>query len=80
MQSYVLSRYSDETIHKKDVKYRGVYLKKNTGQQSHYRVDYTWEVWRFKGSDEGACSVEIGYDVAKDSWELIKGCEEALDE
>ena len=79
VQSYVLSRYSDETIHKKDVKYKGVYLKKNTGEQSHYRVDYKWEVWRFKGIDEGACSVEIGYDVAKDSWGLIKGCEDASD-
>ncbi len=75
MESYVLAKYSDETIHKKDIKYQRVHLKENTGRQSNYTVDYTWEVWRFKGIDEGACSVEIAYDVAKDSWKLIKGCE-----
>ncbi len=75
VESYVLSKYSDEAIHKKDVKYKRVNLKKNTSKQSNYTVDYTWEIWRFKGIDEGACSVEIAYDVVKDSWKLIKGCE-----
>jgi hypothetical protein len=74
VESFVLSKYSDEAIHKKDIKYRRVNLKSNTGKRSSYRVDYTWEVWRFKGIAEGACSVEIDYDVAKDSWELVKGC------
>ena len=74
VESFVLSKYSDEAIHKKDIKYRRVNLKSNTGKRSSYSVDYTWEVWRFKGIAEGACSVEIDYDVAKDSWELIKGC------
>ena len=68
-------KYSDETIHKKDIKYQRVNLKNNTSKQSLYMVDYKWEVWRFKGIDEGACSVEIAYDVAKNSWEVIKGCE-----
>ncbi|MFC1876466.1 protein kinase [Thermodesulfobacteriota bacterium] len=75
VESYVLSKYSDEAIHKKDIKYQRIHLKENTSEQSNYMVDYTWEVWRFKGIDEGACSVEIVYKVAKDSWELIKGCE-----
>jgi len=75
VESYVLSKYSDETIHKKDIKYQRVNLKNNTSNQSSYVVDYKWEVWRFKGVDEGACSVEIAYDVAKDSWKLVKGCE-----
>lgn len=74
VESYVLSKYSDEAIHKKDIKYQRIHLEKNTRQQSQYRVDYKWEVWRFKGISEGACSVEIAYDVAKDSWKLIKGC------
>ena len=75
VESYVMSKYSDEAIHKKHIKYKRVNLKKNTSKQSSYTVDYTWEVWRFKGIDEGACSVVIAYDVVKDSWKLIKGCE-----
>ena len=75
VESYVLTKYSDATIHKKDIKYQRIQLEKNTSMQSQYRVDYKWEVWRFKGIDEGACSVEIAYDVVKDSWKLIKGCE-----
>jgi len=75
VESYVLAKFSDETIHKKDIKYQRVHLKENTGKRSKYTVDYTWEIWRFKGIDQGACSVEIAYDVARDSWELIKGCE-----
>jgi serine/threonine protein kinase/cbb3-type cytochrome oxidase subunit 3 len=75
VESYVLSKYSDETIHKKDIKYQRIHLQKNTSKQSIYRVDYKWEVWRFKGIDEGACSVEIAYDAAMDSWKFIKECE-----
>ena len=75
VESHVMLKYSDETIHKKDIKYQRVNLKNNTSKQSLYMVDYKWEVWRFKGIDEGACSVEIAYDVAKNSWEIIKGCE-----
>ncbi|MDX2446480.1 MAG: protein kinase [Desulfobacterales bacterium] len=75
VESYVLSKYSNETFHKKDIKYQRVTLKNNTSRQSSYVVDYTWEVWRFKGVDEGACSIEIVYDVAKDSWKLVQGCE-----
>jgi len=76
VEFYLLSKYSDETIHKKDIKYRRVTLKNSTSMQSSYVVDYTWEVWRFKGVDEGACSVEIAYDVAKDSWKRVHGCDE----
>lgn len=75
VESHVMQKYINETIHKKDIKYQRVNLKNNTSKQSLYMVDYKWEVWRFKGIDEGACSVEIAYDVAKDSWVLIKGCE-----
>jgi serine/threonine protein kinase/cbb3-type cytochrome oxidase subunit 3 len=75
VESYVSSKYSGEAIHKKDIKYQRIHLKENTSKQSTYMVDYKWEVWRFKGVDEGACSVEIAYDVTKDSWGLIKGCE-----
>ena len=75
VESYVWSKYGDEAIHKKDIKYQRIHLKENTSKQSTYMVDYKWEVWRFKGVDEGACSVEIAYDVTKDSWGLIKGCE-----
>ena len=75
VESYVLSKYSDETIHKQDIKYKGLNLKNNTSKQSRYMVDYTWEVWRFKGIEEGVCSVVIAYDVVTDSWELIEGCE-----
>jgi hypothetical protein len=75
VESYVVSKFSDEAIHKKDIKYQRIRLDKNTHQQSQYRVDYKWEVWRFKGISEGVCSIEIAYDVAKESWKLIKGCE-----
>ena len=36
VESYVLSKYSDEAIHKKDIKYQRINLKKNTSKQSSY--------------------------------------------
>jgi serine/threonine protein kinase/cbb3-type cytochrome oxidase subunit 3 len=75
VEAYVMSAYADTTIHKKDIKYQRVNLIKNTNKQSRYTVEYKWEVWRFKGIDEGACSIEIAYDVTKDVWELMDGCE-----
>ena len=80
VESYVLSKYSDEAIHKKDIKFRRISLKENTSARSSYVVDYQWEVWRFKGIEEGVCSVEIAYDVTKNAWEILKGCNEALDQ
>jgi len=75
VQAHVISRYADEVIHKKDIQYLSVSLQQNDSSKSVYAVEYRWEVWRFKGVDEGRCTIEITYEVSKDSWTLVKGCE-----
>jgi len=75
VDSHVMSKYGDETIHKKDIKYQRIDLKSNTSKKSSYLIDYIWEIWLFKGIEEGACSIEIAYDVARDKWEIVQGCE-----
>ncbi len=75
VDAYVMSKFGGETIHKKDIKYKRLKLAESTGSKSRYHVDYTWEIWLFKGITEGTCSIDMAYEVAQDSWKIIKGCE-----
>lgn len=75
VDAHVMSKFGGETIHKKDIKYQRMTLKESTGSTSRFRIDYTWEIWLFKGITEGNCSIEMAYDVAKDTWKITEGCE-----
>jgi len=75
VDAHLMSKFGGETIHKKDIKYQRMKLQESNGSLSRYRVDYTWEIWLFKGISEGSCSVEMVYEVAPDAWKIIKKCE-----
>jgi serine/threonine protein kinase len=75
VDAHVMSKFGGETVHKKDIKYRRMLLEESTSSKSRFRVDYTWEIWLFKGITEGNCSIEMAYEVAKDTWKINKGCE-----
>ncbi len=75
VDAHVMSKFGGETIHKKDIKYQRTTLEESTDSKSRFRVDYTWEIWLFKGITEGNCSIEMVYEVSKDTWKIIKGCE-----
>ena len=57
------------------IKFQNMVLKTNTSRSSGYQVNYTYEVWTFKGLNEGRCDLEIAYRVDKDKWYLIRGCD-----
>ena len=75
VQSFVTSKYSDQNIHKKQIKFHKLALKQNNNLSSHFTVFYKWEVWTFREIGEGTCSLDILYDVEKDKWRITKGCE-----
>jgi len=75
VDAHVMSTFGGGTIHKKDIKYQRIKLQESTSSKSRYRIDYTWEIWLFTGISEGNCSVELAYDVAQDTWKILKGCE-----
>ncbi len=75
VNSFLSEKFKDERVHTTNVKFIDLSLKRNSGVSSEYGVDYKWKVWAFKGLNEGSCSIIVSYDVAKDKWYLIKGCE-----
>ena len=75
VQSFVTSKYSDQNIHKKQIKFHKLALKQNNNLSSHFTVFYKWEVWTFREIGEGTCSIDIVHDVEKDKWRITKGCE-----
>jgi serine/threonine protein kinase len=75
VQSFVTSKYSDQNVHKKQIKYHKLALKQNNNISSHFTVFYKWEVWTFSEIGEGTCSIDIFYEVKKDKWRITKGCE-----
>jgi len=76
VDTYVMAEFGGETIHKKDIKFQGLKLTKSTSRESRYRVDYAWEIWLFTGISSGACSIDMVYEVSKDLWKIVKGCED----
>ncbi len=75
VDTHVMSKFSGETVHKKDIKYLRLKLQESTSSKSRYVVDYSWEIWMFKGVSEGSCSVDIAYEVTQDTWKILKVCE-----
>ena len=75
VQSFVTSKYSDQNVHKKQIKFHKLALKQNNNTSSHFTVFYKWEVWTFSEIGEGTCSIDIFYNVEKDKWRITKGCE-----
>ncbi|MEE8552384.1 MAG: serine/threonine-protein kinase [Desulfobacterales bacterium] len=75
VQSFLTSKYSDQNIHKKQIKFHKLALKQNNNLFSHFTVFYKWEVWTFSEIGEGTCPIDIFYEVEKDKWRITKGCE-----
>ncbi len=75
VQSFVTSKYSDQNVHKKQIKFHKLALKQNNNLSSHFTAFYKWEGWTFSEIGEGTCSIDIFYEVKKDKWRITKGCE-----
>lgn len=75
VEKYVSSLYSGQRVHTKNIRYQSVDLLRNSLQGAAFTVTYHWEVWTFKGRDQGVCAMEIQYDAPEDRWRLIKGCD-----
>lgn len=75
VETFVIEKFKDQVVHAKQIKYQTMTLKTNTNTSSGYTVSFKWEVWTFKGLNEGMCNLEIVYRVDKDKWYLIRGCE-----
>jgi serine/threonine protein kinase len=74
VQSFLTSKYSGQSIHKKLIKISELELRQNTGQSAHFTAVYKWEVWTFSEIGEGRCSLDAAYDVEKDTWQIMRGC------
>jgi len=75
IQSFLMSKYSGQNIHKMQIKYNKLVLKQNTSVHSHLTIAYKWEVWTFYEIGQGECSFDLFYDVKNDKWNITKGCE-----
>ena len=75
IQSFLMSKYSGQNIHKMQIKYNKLVLKQNTSVHSHLTIAYKWEVWTFYEIGEGECSFDLFYYVENDKWNITKGCE-----
>jgi serine/threonine protein kinase len=75
VQSFLTSKYSGQSVHKKQITFQKITLNENTALSSHFTVVYRWEVWTFTELGEGSCSLGISYSPKKDDWEITKGCE-----
>jgi len=75
VQSFLISKYSGQNIHKKQIKFSKIALRQNSGQSAYFTVLYRWEVWTFNEIGEGECSFDLVYDVKKDAWNINRGCE-----
>jgi hypothetical protein len=76
VKAYLTSKYSGRNIHKKNIKFDDLVLRRNTGIYSEFTIYYKWEVWTFSEIGEGKCSLDIRYDANQDEWEIIRECEE----
>ncbi len=75
VNAYLTLRYQGQRVHTKNINFRSVVLNRSNNQSSDYTVYYDWEVWTFKDLGKGRCALNITYDVAKDNWRMVKGCE-----
>ncbi|MBW2220259.1 MAG: hypothetical protein JRF40_12335 [Deltaproteobacteria bacterium] len=64
--------YTGQQVHKKQIELEKLLLTQNTLLQSRYAAFFNWEVWTFNDIDNGACFVEVFYDVDKDEWNTLK--------
>jgi hypothetical protein len=75
VNSFLSDKFKDQRVHTTNVNFIDLSLKNNSSVSSEYEVLYRWKVWTFKGLNEGSCTIVVSYDVAKDKWYLIRGCE-----
>jgi len=75
VKAYVTLRYQGQRVHTKNIYFRKMILNRSDNQSADYSVYYDWEVWTFKDLEKGRCALNITYDVARDNWRLVKGCE-----
>jgi hypothetical protein len=73
--AFVTDKFKDAMVHSKNIKLINFLPEQSTPDFSRYQVDYKWEVWTFKGLDEGTCQLVVSYRVDEDKWYLIKGCD-----
>jgi chemotaxis protein histidine kinase CheA len=75
VNAFLTKRYAGQRIHSKNIQLKDIDLKSSTNQASVYTVSYDWEAWTFNDLGKGRCILEISYNVEKDSWRIMKGCE-----
>jgi len=67
---YLIEKYSDQTIHKKQVECYKLALNQKNKSSSHFRVFYRWEVWTFDIIEEGVLSIDMIYNSETDRWQF----------
>jgi hypothetical protein len=76
VKTYLTYIYSGKNIHKKNIRFNRLTLKRNSGAFSEFTIFYRWEVWTFSEIGEGVCSLDIRYDADQDKWKILRECEE----
>ncbi|MBL0716806.1 MAG: hypothetical protein JJV89_02045 [Desulfosarcina sp.] len=75
VKAYLTYRYRGRNIHKKQIKFDHLILKKSTSRSSVFTIFYKWEVWTFNEQGDGICSLDAEYNVEQDKWKITRACE-----